>query len=235
MDIIKTILTSLGSLTVLFMLAKVIGNRQVSQMTLFDYIIGITIGSIAAEMATSLDSDFFKPLTAMIVYAIVAVLTAYLSCKSLLLRKFFTGTPILLLENGKLYEKNLLKAKIDINEFLTQCRVAGYFDLSKLSAAVLETNGQISFLPLAKERPLTPNDMQIHPNKDAPLVNIVIDGKIINKNLIFTGNNEEWLYKKFAENGVASVDEVFLATCDIHNKCCIFKKTHIPVERDMFE
>ena len=105
MEILHIILTSLGSILALFLLTKLIGNRQMSQMSLFDYINGITIGSIAAEMATSLEDDFLKPLTAMIVYALVAVCISLVTCRSMALRKFFNGKPLVLLEHGKLYKK----------------------------------------------------------------------------------------------------------------------------------
>lgn len=157
MNVIPHILfTSLFSIIVLFLLAKLMGNRQVSQMSMFDYVNGITIGSIAAEFATSLEDDYWMPLTAMVVYGVTAALISYITCKSMAARKFINGKPVVLYENGKLYEKNLAAAKLDINEFLTQCRTAGYFDLADLQTAILETNGQVSFLPLAAQRPVTP-------------------------------------------------------------------------------
>ena len=136
MNVIPHILfTSLFSIIVLFLLAKLMGNRQVSQMSMFDYVNGITIGSIAAEFATSLEDDYWMPLTAMVVYGVTAALISYITCKSMAARKFINGKPVVLYENGKLYEKNLAAAKLDINEFLTQCRTAGYFDLADLFAA----------------------------------------------------------------------------------------------------
>ena len=122
MEIIFTILASILSLVVLFVLTKVMGNRQMSQMSMFDYICGISIGSIAAEAATSATPDYLGTLLAMAMFAVVAVIISWATCKSLTLRKFINGKPIVLYENGKIYEKNLLSAKVDINEFLTQCR-----------------------------------------------------------------------------------------------------------------
>ena len=92
-------------------------------MSMFDYVNGITIGSIAAEFATSLEQDFWLPLTAMAVYGAAAVLIAWATCRSMALRRFFNGRPTVLFEHGKLYEKNLAAARMDINEFLTQCPV----------------------------------------------------------------------------------------------------------------
>ena len=137
-----------------------------SQMSMFDYIISITIGSIAAEMSTALDKNFAQPLTAMIVYALSAVLLSWISSKSIRIRRVVEGKPLVLLNNGELYLGNLKRAKIDVSEFLEQCRVSGYFDVSKLETAVLEANGKISFLPKSADRPMTPSDMNLSPQQD---------------------------------------------------------------------
>ena len=148
-NILKVIILSLVSETVLFILTKLMGDKQISQLTMFDYIIGITIGSIAAEMATALESDYSEPLTAMIVYALVAVAISILSSKSIKFRRFLYGTSLILLDNGILYKENFKTAKLDINEFLVQCRTSGFFNINDIQTAILESNGKISFLPKA--------------------------------------------------------------------------------------
>ena len=149
MNIIKIISLSLGSLVILFLLTKLMGNREISQLTMFDYIVGITIGSIAAEMSTSLENNFIEPVVAMLIYGIVSFSISFFTCKSLNMRRFFTGKAKILLDNGKLYRKNFKSAKLDINEFLMECRINGYFNLSDIQTAILEPNGRISFLPKA--------------------------------------------------------------------------------------
>ena len=100
MDILKVILTSLLSVAALFILTKLMGNRQMSQLSMFDYINGITIGSIAAEMATALEKDFWLPLCAMVVYAAAVIFITFITSKSLKLRRFFTGRTVVLFING---------------------------------------------------------------------------------------------------------------------------------------
>ena len=112
METLKIIPLSLGSLAILFFLTKLMGNREMSQLTMFDYIVGITIGSIAAEMSTSLENNFLEPVIAMIVYGSVTIFISYITRKSLKMRKFFSGTAIILFDNGKLYRENFKKAKI---------------------------------------------------------------------------------------------------------------------------
>lgn len=225
-DLLYIIALSAGSLVTLFVLTKIMGYRQMSQMSMFDYINGITIGSIAAEMATSLDKNPLHAIAAMVVYALFVILLSFVSTKSIRLRRFIVGRPFILLNNGSIYEKNLRKAKIDINEFLTQCRVSGYFDVSKLQSAILEPDGRISFLPLSAERPLTPSDVKLSPEQETMTANVVIDGHIMQKNLRHTGKDEIWLNRQLKAQGVSNVRDVLLACVDMQNRLTVFLKNH---------
>lgn len=201
MDLWKIALSSVGSIIVLFLLTKLMGNKQMSQLSMFDYINGITIGSIAAEMATSLEDDFWKPLLAMTIYAVTSFLISIFTCKSIKMRRFMNGRAIVLFEGGKLYNKNLLRAKIDIDDLLTQCRNNGYFNLAEIQSAILETNGIISFLPKSDIRPVNVSDMQIDAEQEKPVANVIMDGKVLEGNLKYTGNNLEWLHKQLKSQG----------------------------------
>ena len=117
------------SAAVLFILTKIMGNKQISQLNLFDYIVGITIGSIAAETAINLDEDFLYSLEAMIIYGVLALIITVLSAKKPTARKILVGYPVILFDNGVFYRENLKRAKVDICDFLTLARRQGYFDL----------------------------------------------------------------------------------------------------------
>lgn len=234
MDYITIILSSIGSIIVLFILSKLIGNREISQLSMFDYVNGITIGSIAAEMATSLEGDFMKPLIAMIVYSIISALIAYFTCKSIKLRRFISGKSLILYENGLLYKKNLLKGKLDIGEFMTQCRNSGFFNLDDIHTAILETSGKISFLPMSTKRFATPEDFNLNPIQERLIANVVIDGHIMIDNLKATGNDEKWLEKQLHAKGAKSTKDVFLATCDIDNKICVYIELKKETTPDIF-
>lgn len=127
MDFLKIVSLSFGSVIFLFILTKLMGNKEMSQLSMFDYIIGITIGSIAAEMSTALENDFMQPVIAMSVYAIVSIVISVLSYKFIKVRRIISGNSLILLDNGELYRDNLKKAKLDLNEFLMQCRTARLF------------------------------------------------------------------------------------------------------------
>jgi uncharacterized membrane protein YcaP (DUF421 family) len=223
-EIIYTAVLALGSVVTLFILTKLMGYRQMSQMSMFDYVNGITIGSIAAEMATSLDENFMQPLTAMIVYAAAAIFLSLISSKLLAARRIIEGTPLILLNHGELYRENFKKAKIDVSEFLVQCRVSGYFDISKLETAILEGNGKISFLPKVSDRPMTPNDMNLSPQQDYMVANVILDGKLMEENLKHTGKDEKWLLNQIKGQGASGIEDVLLATCDLSDQVTVYLK-----------
>ncbi len=230
-EILHILAVSVGSIIALFILTKLMGYRQMSQLSMFDYINGITIGSIAAEMATSLENDFLKPLTAMIVYALAALLLSRLSELSIVSRRIVVGRPKVLFNNGKLYFSNMKRVRLDLGEFLTQCRVAGYFDISQLQTIVMEPNGHLSFLPKADNRPLTPTDLSIKPADETLAATVIIDGHVMKENLRTTGYDEKWLMNKLKGAGVSNVDHVFLGTCDASGNLNVYVKvTEKPVD-----
>ena len=151
MLILKIIALSTGSIVVLFILTKIMGQREMSQLSIFDYIISITIGSIAAEMATSLEDNFVEPLVAMIVYAVVTLIIGVLNTRFVKLRPIFSGRTLILYDNGTLFKENFKKSKIDLNEFLVQCRTSGYFNLSDLKNKFMFDNKYGIITPYYKD------------------------------------------------------------------------------------
>jgi len=235
MELLKIVFLSLGALLTLFISTKIMGNREISQLNMFDYVIGITIGSIAAEMATSLENNFMQPLVAIIVCALVDVILSVSACKSLKLRRVITGRSYVLLDNGELYRKNFSKAKLDLNEFLVQCRSNGFFSLSDIQTAILEPNGKVSFLPNSQTRPATPSDLNISTEQSRISVNVILDGAILKENLYYTGNDEIWLQKQLVSQGFKNESEIFLATCDSNNNLSVYKVKNIKNKHDFFE
>lgn len=234
MDFWHTLITAPISLLVLFILSKLIGNKQMANLNLFDYINGITIGSIAAEMATNGFDSFLECLIALIIYAAVVILLSYLSQKSIALRRFFTGKTIVLYDRGKIYKKNLMTAKIDMNEFLSMLRNKGYFCLEDIETAYLEQNGQLSVLVKSNKSPVTPFDMKIRVNRTRPEVVVISDGKVFEKNLKSTGNNADWLNRQLKIKGLKQKD-IFLAVCDGDNNLKIYEISDKGDTNDPFE
>lgn len=212
MEVLKIIGLSLGSITILFILTKIMGQREMSQLSIFDYFITITIGSIAAEMSTSLDDNFIQPVVAMIIYALVTLTVSFLNTKFVKLRPFLSGRTLILYDNGTLFKENFKKAKIDLNEFLVQCRTSGFFNLSDIKTALLEENGKISFLPYSDRRPANPSDFNIKPKEDGIVTNLILDGKVMEENLKELGLDKLWLNEMLQKQGIIKLDNIFLAT-----------------------
>ena len=216
MDIISVILTSLLSVVSLFIIAKLLGHKQMSQLDFFDYITGITIGSIAAELATEIEKPL-KPLIAMIVYGIMTVILTIITSKIPRARKFINGTPTIIMNNGKIYRKNMKKAKLDLSEFLVLCRQEGYFNLNDIHTAVFEYNGRLTILPKTCTRPVTPDDMNLKLKQEEIFIEVIMDGRILDENLKRMGLNKAWLKNEIERQGYKSVKEVFLGVCDSNN------------------
>ena len=143
-DTFEIVVRCVIAMTTLFFMTKLLGKKQVSELSLFDYVVGISIGNFASEMAINLEAKFFNAMLAIVVFGILAYIISILTLKSLKLRKFFIGSPTILLEHGNLIYKNMKKSMIDVNDILSQAREMGYFDISEVEFAILEANGKIS-------------------------------------------------------------------------------------------
>lgn len=221
MEIIKVLLTSLLSVVALFAIAKIMGHKQMSQLDFFDYISGITIGSIAAELATELEKPL-KPLIAITVYGAVAILLSKITSLFPKTRKYINGTPTILMNNGKLYRENMKKAKLDLSEFMVMCRQQGYFNLSDIQTAVFEFNGKLSILPVSKKRPANPEDLNLSPAPEYMQAEVIMDGRILDENLKRKGLDDKWLQKQLTAQGYKKPQEMFLAVCDENNQLTVF-------------
>lgn len=222
------------SLITLFLVTKLLGKKQVSQLSLFDYVIGISIGNFAAEMTINLESEYLHGTVAVIFFGLVAYGVSVLTMKSIRLRSFFMGRPTILIQDGKLLMKGLQKVKYDINDLLEQCRVNGYFDISEISYAVMEANGTISILPKSDYRNLTLKDLNIKGQKEGILANVIIDGNLMkvairNKNL-----TEDWVRHELKVQG-KKLENVLLATVDINNELKVYEKNVNQKVEDVLE
>ena len=210
MDILKVLLTALLSVLALFIVTKMMGHKQVAQLDFFDYVSGITIGSIGAELATELEEPY-KPLLALAVYGLASLFVNLIAHKIPKTRKYINGTPTILMNDGKLYRENLKKAKLDLSELMLLCREQGYFDLEGIQTAVFEHNGKLSILPKASARPVTPEDLKIKAKTTQIGVEVIMDGRVMGENLTRIGRDANWLSKQLKRQGYRDVKEILLA------------------------
>ncbi len=224
MDMLKVLILSVASFAVLFVLTKLMGYRQISEMSFFDYVVGITIGSVAAEMATNIDTQWWRGIIAMAVYALFEILLPWISRKSVRARSFISGKPVVLIKNGQIDKNALKKAHLDINDLLASARGQGYFSLSDIDGAIMETSGKVSFLPTPQMRQLNPKDFNFSPMHTGLCTNLVLDGKIMYSNLKETGIDERKLNKILADRQVRLKD-VLLLTLNEAGQTEIYKKS----------
>lgn len=222
--ILMTIFRTALILSILFLLAKVMGKKQISQLNIFDYTIGITMGSIAADISLDIEKDLIAGITSLAIYGFASAIISLWSLKSITARRIFYGIPTILMEKGKIIEGGLRKNKLNLNELQEEARSCGYFDLSEIDCAVMESTGKVSFLPKEENKPVTKKDMDVKCNKDGLVANIIIDEEIMITNLKVMNKTEKWLKQQLKVLGYDGSKGILLATLDNNDKLIIYKK-----------
>ena len=226
---------ALISLFTLFIVTKILGKKQVSELSLFDYVIGISIGNFAAEMTINIESNEFNGIWAVILFGLVAYIVSWLTMKSVKLRRLMMGTPTIIIQDGKILKNNMKKVHLEVNELLEECRIKGYFDISTIAFAIMEVNGDMSFLPKAQYKPITQLDMDITTDKSELLANVIIDGKIMHTNLHLMNKDEQWLDNKLKKEGIDDIKNIILCTLDKNEKVTIYQNNTKVKSLDILE
>lgn len=222
-------------LIILFFITKMMGKKQISELNFFDYIVGITIGSIAADISLDIEKNMIAGIAALFIYGFISYIISFVSIKSILARRFFIGVPTVLVEKGKIIESGLKKSKIDVNDLLMEARENGYFNLDEIDYALMEVNGNISFLPKEKEKPVTKKDMKIKCSNEGLTVNAIIDSKYMVNNMKAINKDKEWLDHELKVNGYDNYDNILLATIDNNYKVTIYEKNVKPDKNTVLE
>ena len=222
-------------LIILFFITKMMGKKQISELNFFDYVVGITIGSIAADISLDIEKNTIAGIAALFIYGFISYIISFVSIKSILARRFFIGVPTVLVEKGKIIESGLKKSKIDVNDLLMVARENGYFNLDEIDYALMEVNGNISFLPKEKEKPVTKKDMKIKCNNEGLTVNAIIDSKYMANNMKAINKDKEWLDHELKVNGYDNYDNILLATIDNNYKVTIYEKNVKPDKNTVLE
>lgn len=222
-------------LIILFFITKMMGKKQISELNFFDYVVGITIGSIAADISLDIEKNMIAGIAALFIYGFISYIISFVSIKSILARRFFIGVPTVLVEKGKIIESGLKKSKIDVNDLLMEARENGYFNLDKIDYALMEVNGNISFLPKEKEKPVTKKDMKIKCSNEGLTVNAIIDSKYMVNNMKAINKDKEWLDHELKVIGYDNYDNILLATIDNNYKVTIYEKNVKPDKNTVLE
>lgn len=215
---------SLIAILILYIATRLIGKKQVSELSLFDYVIGISIGNFGAEMIINMDTPYIYGCIAIMTFGIVAYLVSIITMKSIKLRRLIIGTPTIVIQNGKILEPSLRKLKMDINDLLEQTRIGGTFDISEIEYAIVEANGKLTIMKKSMYNPVTLNDMKLKVQKKDLVANVIIDSKVLFNNLKNMNKTEEWLEQELKIKGYRDLDKILLATLDIYDKLIVYEK-----------
>jgi uncharacterized membrane protein YcaP (DUF421 family) len=196
----------------LLIFARILGKEQISQLTFFDYILGITIGSIASELTVDLSSRAWPHWVGLLTWAALAYLMEVITLKSRYLAKYIEGEPTIVIMNGKIMENVLRKMKFRVTDILELLRNQGVFNLNEVDYAIIESNGKLSVLKKPEYLPLTPKDMNIPVKATGISTELIYDGVIVEQNLRQMNKDVKWLKDQLKKHGIKDVSEVFLAT-----------------------
>jgi uncharacterized membrane protein YcaP (DUF421 family) len=205
------IIRSCISVTVLFILTRLMGKKQISQLTFFDYAVGITIGSIASQLSVDSHISYINGITSLVVWALFAVILSFLSLKSNNISKLLNGTPTIIIQNGVLMEQEMRKSKFTIDDILEELRLNGVFDIADVDYAILETSGRVSVLLKPQKQQTTLGDLNIVIPPKGLTANLILDGKLQSENLKLIQIDEIWLKGELKKQGINSYSEVLLA------------------------
>lgn len=232
-EVLSVSLRTVISIAVLYVISLIMGERQISQLTYYDYIVGISIGSIAA-MSVETSISLWLIIASMVIFGGFALLISFITSKSIVLRRILTGKPVVMIYNGEIIKSGLKKHNYDINDLLLECRIKGYFDISQIQCAIMETNGEISILPKAPYHPLTASDLKLDLKEEYLQYNLIIDGKLLIKNLKAYGKDEKWIKKKLKEQGINKISDVLLCVGDDSGSISAFLQNEQLPHNDFF-
>lgn len=217
---IHIIIRSIIFLLILLITTKILGKKQISELSFFEYVSGITIGSIAGEVITGLESNPYHGALAIVMFGLVTLLVDFLSLKSKTFRDVVEGRGTVIIKDGKILEENLKKEKYTLDEISALLRQKDIFRVADVEFAVLEPRGNLSALLKKENRPLTPKDLQIKTANEKEPQTIIMDGSILDEALRASGKNRGWLQLELEKLGV-TLENVFLAQVDSYGELTV--------------
>ncbi|MFE4811942.1 DUF421 domain-containing protein [Peribacillus simplex] len=219
-DWIEIVLRSLFFLIVLFVITKVLGKKQLSQLSFFEYVTGITIGNVGAELATKVEGNVIHGVLSILVFAIAPFIAGSISLKSKTFRDLVEGKASVFIKDGKVMEDNLKKEKYTIDELLALLRKKDVFDVSEVEFALLEANGDFSVMLKKQNQPITPKDLNLSVAAVKEPQTIIMDGSILDEPLSTIGLNRNWLLTELDKQGVI-LDNVFLGQANSNGELIV--------------
>lgn len=227
----NVILVTVVKGTIIYILALIltrkVGTKFISQMNFFDFVLGTSMGSIIAYDIIDKQFATISATTTLILFSFLTGITAYVNIKSIKMRKLIDSEPTTLVENGCILDENMKKVKMSVNELKMKLREKSAFNLADVEFAIMETDGQISVLPKADKKPITPYNLNIKTTSGGLERDIVIDGMVMEENLKGIGLDRKWLENELNKQKIKDVSEVFYAGVDNTKKLYVSKRHKI--------
>jgi len=221
---IQVVVQTVITFFVLLTLTRFLGKKQLSHLTFFNYVTGITIGSIAANMVILKTIVFTKFLLSLIVWCALTTLISYIALKSGKARTFLDGQPTIVIKKGKIDRKALANSKINIDDLTMMIRQYQIFSITEIDYAILEPNGMLSILKKPEFQGTQKLDLNISPSPPIFIpIEVITDGKLLTQNLLEVGKSREWLDNELKKENIQSIEEVFYAEIQPNGKIFIQK------------
>ncbi|WP_339315291.1 DUF421 domain-containing protein [Paenibacillus sp. FSL R10-2734] len=217
---LEVVVRTLFAVVVLFLLTKLLGKRQVSQLSFFEYITGITVGSLAAYISLDTDKHWHLGLIALAVWVACSLGIEYLQMKSKKARDFIDFKSTVLIKDGKILEDHMKKERLTTDELLEELRKKDVFNISEVEFAIMESDGAINVLLKRENQPLTPKHLgiKVAPEKESQVV--IMDGKVLDKPLDTLNLTRSWLDGVLEKMGL-TVENVFLGQVDSYGELTV--------------
>ena len=213
-ELIETFYRSILSVGSLFLLARLMGKKQMAQLTFFDYTVGISIGSIAAQCAVDKSIELPQEIMALVVFTLFSIILSIISAKSYIGRRLLDGTPTILIENGKIIESGLKKNKLNVNDLMEECRQRNAYHITDIAYAILETSGRLSVMLKPEYEPITPQDMHMAVEDKGLCASVIIDGKVMEGHLRVINRDRDWLDAALVRQQIKNISDILLAYVD---------------------
>jgi uncharacterized membrane protein YcaP (DUF421 family) len=224
-SVLETSLRTLIGFTILLFLTLLLGKKQLGQLTIFTYITGIALGNIAGDMVVHRDIKLIDGVAGLVMWALLTFIVELISLKSSKARVFLDGEPSIVIKKGTIMQKELAKNRLNMDDLTMLLRINNIFSIQDVDYAILEPNGQLSVLKKSSLESITKKDMQIQlESRNYLPTEIIVDGKLVNKNLKELNLNNEWLNQQLKQANIYSVKDVFFAELQIDGSLYIDKK-----------
>lgn len=214
---IEVALQTLLSFFAILYITRILGRQQVAQLTLYEYINGITFGSIAANMATDTGQRTWQHLLGLMLYGVLTFLVSSYAMKNRTASKIMQGEAVLIIQEGKILEKNLHRYHYTIDDLNVLLRKKDVFDIKDVKYAILESNGELSVMKKPEKMPVTMEDLNIPSSTKGLDVEVIVTGNIIYENLKSRNLTGQWLINQLRDKNIVTIKDVFYAVLDVNN------------------